>query len=392
MLTRHYPSPLWAYARHSLSYLLAVFFRHNGEAARSPVRVRRILIVNIGHIGDALMSFGVARNLRATFPDAHITAVIGAWSESIMRADDGIDGCILYNGGHFAKRHPGTTPAQNIRSLFRTLRRPKFDLVVSMNTDVFTLLYGVLCGARYRVDFGAYRVARRLSPAARVTRPAGNPIYGGRISERHIYADFMCLLEVLGIPAPEALPAITPRAGPGALPVMRALDRGISGAPLILVHPFGAYPEKEWAAERYAGLIERLVETHSARVLVTGAPGDETKAAALAELCAVPFENLVGRTSVPSLGAVMRKTDLVITGDGGPMHLAAAVGARVIALFGPTDPERWGPLSPQAVVFYRATDCGPCDRAANCIRHPRCVDRTGVEDVAAKVAEILADR
>lgn len=386
MLTRYYPNPYRDYARYSLSYLLGLFFRRNAEAAAQPDRIRRILIVNIGHIGDAILSFGVVRNLRDAFPRAEITAVIGQWSESTIRAGGAIDNVIVYNGGSFAKRHRSDAPKSDLFGLFRSFRRPKFDIVVSMNADFFTLLYGAFCGARYRVDFGACRAARRVT--RRFPRGAAMPLP----ADGHIYSEFMCLIRLLGVPAPQALPVIPADPRADALPVVRCVTRGAAGGPLVIIHPFGAYAEKEWPPERYARLIERLVEMQWARVVVTGAPGDETRASELAQICATPFENLAGMTSLPALAAVIRKSDLVITSDGGPMHLAAAVGVPIIALFGPTDPERWGPLSRHAEVFYRATDCGPCDRAPTCIRKPRCIDRTSVDEVAAKATSMLAGR
>lgn len=384
MLTRYYPNPYRDYARYGLSFLLGLFFRRNAQAAARPDKVHRILIVNIGHVGDAILSFGVARNLRDAFPQAEITAVIGQWSESTIRAGGSIDNVIIYNGGSFAKRHRNNAPKRRLCSLFRTFRHPKFDIVFSMNADFFTLLYGAFCGARYRVDFGAYRAARAV--ARRFPRMAAIPLP----DDGHIYSEFMCLLRLLGIPAPQALPAIPFDARADALPMVRDIARDAARGSLVIVHPFGAYAEKEWSPERYARVIEHLVETHSACVVVTGAPGDEARASGLAQICAAPFENLAGQTSLPALAAVMRKCDLVITSDGGPMHLAAAVGVPVIALFGPTDPERWGPLSRQAEVFYRATDCGPCDRATTCIRKPRCVDRTSVDEVVAKATSMLS--
>jgi lipopolysaccharide heptosyltransferase II len=117
---------------------------------------------------------------------------------------------------------------------------------------------------------------------------------------------------------------------------------------------------KRWPTSHFARLAERLVSEFDALVVLTGAPSEAELAAAIGAECRYPLLNLLGRTSLAELVALLAVSDLVISGDSGPMHIATAVQTPVIALHGPTDPALSGPMSPDAIVLRRALWCSPC--------------------------------
>jgi lipopolysaccharide heptosyltransferase II len=119
---------------------------------------------------------------------------------------------------------------------------------------------------------------------------------------------------------------------------------------------------KRWPTGHFARLAERLVEEFNALVVLTGAGSEAQLAHAIEERCHHRLLNLAGKTSLPELVALLSASDLVISGDSGPMHIACAVGTPVISLHGPTDPLLSGPTAPppDGIVLRRELWCSPC--------------------------------
>jgi ADP-heptose:LPS heptosyltransferase len=377
MLTKHFPNPFPAHFRSVVSFVFGLLFRNNARAVEDFEHVQRILFVNLGHIGDGIMSFGAAARLRRAFPRAHIAGLFGPWGAAVAQRSGLFDEIVPYAGGAWRRRHPDMVRPGATSALWRRRGSRRFDLIVSLHADMRTLFCEMLFRPRYRVDLGATRVAKKLG----LTGPGG---------DGHLCADFDLLLRQLGIADGGEKPILSMAEDDFASLPPDAKDVFRTGGRVVVVHPFGAYSEKEWAAENYAAVIDDLSRSPGVAVVVTGAAGDGAKLRALRSTCSSGFVDVVGRTSFPGLGALIERADLMITGDGGPMHLAAAVGTPVVALFGPTDPVRWGPVCDRAEILYHATDCGRCNRAPACIRVPRCIDRISVAETVAAARRLLA--
>jgi len=153
---------------------------------------------------------------------------------------------------------------------------------------------------------------------------------------------------------------------------------------------------KQWPLERFAAAGRRLGESFDAHLLLTGSPGDHAQVRLVADLLAghVPVTVVGGEWDLLTLAAALSRVDLVVTGDTGPMHLAAAVGTPVVAVFGPSDPRRYGPLvSPRRIVRVDLP-CAPCNRIrmppARCAAGtPDCLSSVAVDAVVHAASELL---
>lgn len=155
------------------------------------------------------------------------------------------------------------------------------------------------------------------------------------------------------------------------------------GRRVVIVCPFvGGGPGKMWPAGRYVKVIRHLVTECNARVFVDGMDRDRPFCRAVATL-ASSCGNLAGCHSAGALCAIIKRADLVIGSDSGPIHIAAATGTPAIAIFGPTDPQTWAPRSSQVTVL-RKSSCPPCDRVLQC---PRGLDFPCTEDV--QVSDVI---
>jgi ADP-heptose:LPS heptosyltransferase len=170
-------------------------------------------------------------------------------------------------------------------------------------------------------------------------------------------------------------------------------------APLVAVHVAGGRAVKQWPVERFAEVARSLAASHGASILLTGTIDDNPLVDAAARaLAGVPrVQTLAGSVDLLTLGAVLSRCALLVTGDTGPMHLAASVGTPLVAVFGPSAPWRYGPLAAAARVVRIDLPCSPCNRVrkppARCVGHtPDCLDGIPAGRVLDAAVDMLGRR
>jgi lipopolysaccharide heptosyltransferase II len=153
---------------------------------------------------------------------------------------------------------------------------------------------------------------------------------------------------------------------------------------ICVLHPAARWETKRWPAERFARLADQLSQKDGLRVILVGGADEVRLIHEVRRQMKQDALNLVGATSLRQLAALLRRVSLLVTNDSGPMHLAAALGTPVVALFGPTDPRRVGPYGEGHCVLRKAVDCSRCSRG-HCARAGACMKAIEVEEVAAAV-------
>ena len=157
---------------------------------------------------------------------------------------------------------------------------------------------------------------------------------------------------------------------------------------LIVINPVARWKTKLWRERNFAELADRLALEKKASVIFTGSPADRDVNQRIISRMKQPAMNWAGETSLKELAALAALADLFITTDTGPMHLAAAAaGAKVLALFGPTAPWRTGPYGKSHLVVRTGIECSPCFKR-KCEYNVRCMEGITVEDVMSKIAVV----
>jgi ADP-heptose:LPS heptosyltransferase len=381
---------------------------------RQPTTPGRILLFRLERIGDLLMTLPGIAAVRELAPAARIDLVVGSWNEPIARLIEGIDGVHVFDAGWLSR---GRTPASARRwvQAARAWRHENYDLAINFEGDI-----------RSHALMAMSRAARR----AGFDMAGGGPLLTTRVPydpAQHVAYNILRLVEhAFGIPR-STLPLTWQRLRvPGEareraekLLVSRPEGRnpreerpeGRDGhdetETLIGVQVGGGRQVKQWEPARFGALVAALAARHPARFVFTGSQSDRALVdAALAHVPAgVPVVDLVGRADLPTLAALLEKVSVFITGDTGPMHLAAAVGAPIVAIFGPSDPRRWGPLcgrpaggrlpSGDVRIVHSRVACRPCNRIrrppAHCVGLvPECLQAITVEQVLGEVELLLA--
>jgi heptosyltransferase-1 len=294
---------------------------------------KRFLIVRLSSLGDLVHTIPAVAALRLSFPAARIDWVVdGRWS-GLIDLVAGVDHVIQLRrsvAGQLA--------------CIRRLRSAHYDCAIDLQGRYRSAALSWLSGAKQRI--GRDRQATR--------EPGAALFYTDRVipTGRHIVDMNLDLVQRAGAERPALMqfPLRVPenqlRQGREKLS-REGIDR------YVLVSPGGGWKSKRWPVERYGVLCEELWRLHGLRAVVNVGPGEEDLARSVVD-SAGPSKPLVVRPSLPELAALLTDARLVIAADTGPLHLAAALGTRVVALFGATDPARNGPI-PHGVVVQNAS-------------------------------------
>jgi lipopolysaccharide heptosyltransferase II len=351
--------------------------------------VQRVLLLRLERIGDLLMVLDAIRDVRACWPGAQIDLAVGSWNAALASLLMDINDVHVLDAPWLARDGAGDAWPTLIRRA-RSWRDRHYDLVINFEPDVRTNLLAWLSGAARRVGYGSGGGAALLTDAE-TYEPS-----------RHVSTNARLLVaRAAGLPAP--VPAPRDASAPLLIPPADAIDRartvlGTNTRPLIGVHVSGGRPSKQWHVDRFAAAARHLARAHQATIVLTGGPADRAMVdLARRALHGVPFVDASGALDLPTLAAVLGELDLFITSDTGPMHLAAAMDTPIVALFGPADPRRYGPLARRARVVRVDLHCSPCGRVRlppeRCRGHvPDCMDGISVEAVVTAAEELLEVR
>lgn len=350
-------------------------------ARRAPQRVpRRILLLRLERIGDLLMSLEAIEDVRHAGPAAEIDLVVGSWNAELARRIPGVHRVETLDPAWLARGGRGLTSGAMLRHA-RSWAGRKYDLAINFEPDIRSNMLLAASRAARTAGFSSggggslLDVALPYEPRAHTTDNA-----------RRLVA------AVLDVP----LRTTAARLVISNEERLRASARTSHRAgPLVGVHVSGGRAIKQWDVDRFAALASRLVHAHDATIVLTGSAADRSFVDPLARL--LPARNVVdlaGSLDLPLLAAVLEQLAVFVTGDTGPMHLAAAVGTPVVAVFGPSDPARYAPRDPRHQVVRVDLPCSPCNRIRRpperCVGHtPDCLTGIDVERVYRAVETTL---
>jgi lipopolysaccharide heptosyltransferase I len=300
---------------------------------------RAIAIVKLSALGDVVHATPVVEALADAFPSARISWLVERREAALLRDHPRLHEVVVVDTrGWRRTRTPRALldAARSLAGLGRRLRAARFDVALDLQGLVKSGLVTAATGAPLRIGFAAAVSRERLNALftnRRVTPPP---------AARHVVDQYLALLRPLGV-VPERvafrLPA-SERAESRVEEVFGAAGLKPHGR-VVVLNPGAGRPDKRWPVERFAALAARLVPEARARVLVVWGPGEEPEARAVA--AATPAAVLAPPTDLAELVALVRRASVLVAGDTGPLHVAAAVGTPCVGLYGPTAAARNGP-------------------------------------------------
>jgi heptosyltransferase-2 len=341
-----------------------------------PAGIARILIREVNWVGDAVLTLPALEAVRRRFARATITVLAKGWVAGLFRGHPSVDGVLAF---HPEGEHGGVRGRLRLVQAVRALHA---DLAVILPNSFESALIPRLAGIPRRV--GCASDGRGCLLSHRLPRNAS----GGA---RHQVHHYLRIVRALGAEG-EAVPrlAVLPEARENADRLLRAA--GIAPEDrIICVNPGAIYGSaKQWGVERFASAGDRLAADWDARPVLVGSAREAAILGAVADRMRRRAVVLGGRTDLPALAALSARARLLLTNDTGAMHVAAAVGTPVVAVFGPTDAEATGPLGPRVRIVRRAVPCSPCLLRECPIDH-RCMTAVTVAEVVEAAKALLGD-
>jgi len=355
--------------------------RHQGHDAP-----RRILLLRLERIGDLLMVLDAIALARSLAPQSEITLAVGSWNLPIARLIRDVDRIDVIDAPWMAGRSSNASWTALAR-MARVWRSRRYDLGVNLEPDIRSNLLLALSAAKRRVGFLSGGGGALLTDAL-----AADPA-------AHVAENAMAVVRLAfgtqdgGIGKPAGRLHIPEEARRRAAEL---LSHTRAGTRLIGIQPGAGRKIKEWDPVRFAQVGAQLAVMPDTSVILVGNADDR---AALDEVRAawpanVPVTQLPVETDLVVLAAVLERLSLFITGDTGPMHLAAAVGTPVLAIFGPSLPTRFAPLTARSRIVRIDIACSPCNLLrrppARCVGHvPDCLAGITSDEVLRAANELL---
>jgi len=333
----------------------------------------KILIVRLSALGDIVHALPVLPAIRAHHPGARVDWLVEEHYASILSMASGLHRRIIVRARASLENATSVSFGGTL-GYFRAasyLRLQRYDVALD--------LQGLLKSAVWARASGAARVVG--FERAGLREPQAAWFYTETVAPRdgsHIIQKNLSILAALGVDAPGVELPLTPTASPDTV---AAIDTAGGPRRYIVLNPGAAWPNKRWPPERFGALAAALHARTGLRSLVTWGPGEQALADAVVRASndtAAPAPP----TTVSDLAVLMRDAALVVSGDTGPLHIAAAMHTPLVGLYGPTWPERNGPWDPDDVVMSRAAVC-VCHHKRQCLRGAPCINEITLDDVIA---------
>ena len=330
-----------------------------------------ILIIKPSSLGDIIQAIPMLAALRRTFPTARISWLVKKQWAPILHGHPMLDDVIEVEFSVAA-----------LLRLIGPLRAHRFDVVVDLQGLLRTGALSWISGAPTRIGFADAREGSQFFYTRRVV---------GSMRGMHAVDRYLRLSSSLGATGGEpdfVLPDLPEEdSRTRALFATAGLD---CTSNVVGIAPSARWRTKRWAAESFAAVADKIQHAGTHKIVFIGAPQEKSEIIRVKQEMKTKSADLTGLTVVSDLPEVMRRLSLLITNDSGPMHIAAAVGTPVVAIFGPTSQACTGPYGDGHIVLTASVECRPCFRR-RCHNPNRyeCLAGISVQDVIEAVEQIL---
>ncbi len=347
----------------------------------------RILIVKLSAIGDVIHTLPALNAIRRRYPGAHITWLVEEAAAGLIIGHRALDRVIVSKRKRWVaalKTSRRRLAMREIGAFWRDLRDTEYDVIIDFQS---LLKSGVLVWlARGRRKIGFDKGMQHQEHSYLFLNERVPPVD----MEVHALTRGLMLLDAIGIHSREVVYDV-PITANDRRQVGRLLEEeGIGGRrPLVAINPVALWETKLWRNDRFAAVADRLVDASGVDIIFTGGPADRDAVGDIRRRMTCPSADLSGRTTLTMLAEVYRRCALLVSTDTGPMHLAAAVGTPVAALFGPTAPWRTGPFGAGHRVIRTAPPCSPCYKRDCDVHRCRCMRDISVAQVVDTVTAML---
>jgi predicted lipopolysaccharide heptosyltransferase III len=339
--------------------------------------VRRVLVVRLRSIGDTVLSTPSLIALKRFLPHASVDILLEDWVAPVLDGFAFVDNIISLKRGSAVSR----------ARIARQIRGNNYDVVYNLHGGTTATLLTRATGASHRVGYSSYQYARLHNHLA----PSPSSLW--RRDKTHSVEQQLALLGWTGIPVTDRPPtqlAVTDQAAATISARLRA-DGLNDTTPLAVIHPTAAFDTKQWATDKFARVAEDVSARGLAIVVIT-APDEASIAEKLRQDSRAPV-TILTNLSLPEVTALTSQARLFVGNDSGIAHIAAAVGAPCVVIFGSSNIAHWRPWAKTAAeVVFEEMECQPC-HGYYCekFEQPECIKRVPVDRVVAGIERVMRE-
>jgi heptosyltransferase II len=343
------------------------------------LQANKILVMRYRFIGDTVLTVPFLRNLRQAYPKALIDLMLEPFSGQVIEGCPYVDRVIPFE---IKSIHKYSSRSQRGKlagyiEYWRRIRQERYDAAFVLKRSLSSALLVWAAGIPRRIGFATEGRKILLSDPVSYRQ------------DRHEVQNFLDCLRALDVPVSSEALELWPVPASDA----KAMDlfRGAGWGPddlKIIIHAAASLPAKQWPLERFAAVMGLVQKRYRARFIYTGAKEDASLYKEIERQGPFGGLNLCGITALRENLSIYRASNLFFGVDSGPMHMAAAVGVPVVALFGPTDERKWGPWGEGHTVITKRLSCRPC-KPHKC-RDNKCMREISVEEALEAVDEKLS--
>ncbi|MFC1594381.1 lipopolysaccharide heptosyltransferase II [Candidatus Omnitrophota bacterium] len=333
--------------------------------------MEKILLVNVNWLGDVLFSTPVIKALKKAYPESKLACMVVPRCREVLDGNPYIDEIILFDE---------KTLHRNIfkrLKFINSLRKKQFTKAFILHRSLTRALIVFLAGIPERIGYNTKK--RGFLLTKKIALPG---------SDMHRSDQYLNVIESYGISVEDRTYDFFVSDDNRAYAEKLFREAGIAENDFVVViNPGGNWDPKRWLKENFAAVADQLIQRYHAKVIIAGATKDIALAWQIRDLMQEQPILITGKTTLKQLAAAMQKAHVVISADSGPAHIASAVGAGVIMLFGPTLPKITGPRGKnKVVVLHKDLGCSlPC-YDSSCVDY-RCMKAIMPEDVLHHVQE-----
>jgi lipopolysaccharide heptosyltransferase II len=344
--------------------------------------INKILVVQLGDIGDLVLAIPTIRSLKESYPSALIYVAAREKACELVDLCAWADGVIKVQ----KEKRPALDAIRYNINFFRYLRSLHFDLVFDMRTGTRGAFLAYLSGARIRLGYRALDdVWRNVFFPHLVFPPMDMP-------KLHMAHYHLLLLAAYGLRVNPAWPELLIDDHRSEQISQLLLTEKIPiHLPLIAIQPFSLWHYKEWSAEKFAKLSTWIHKKYGFSVLICGNISEHERVQRMIN-CGKNggLYNLAGKTSIAEYAALLSRCSLFIGCDSAGVHIAAAVNTATATIYGPSSPAAWAPRGPRHQVIQKTMDCVPCrQKGCDNTEQCRCLDTLSLDEVIQKIEPFL---
>ena len=345
--------------------------------------MKNICIVRLSAVGDVCHVTAIARSIQDHYPNTKITWIIGKVESRLISKTNDIEFIVF-------DKNKGLKEYINI---YKKLSKRTFDVSLLLHASLRANLISLMLKSPIKIgyDFARARDFQWMISNKKITQSSG----------KHVLDSMFEFLRLINIETKKFkwnIPIDNKRAS-------KALDLLSKNKPNVIISPFSSMRLnnfRNWGSENYSKIIEYLIVKYNCNVFLTGDHSEfDRKNGKEIELnCDLKFNNLIGRTSLNELAALINNSDLVISPDSAPIHLATALNIDVIGLYASSNPKRTGPYQnakytlnkyPAACVKYLGKNEKDVKWGKR-IRNPNVMNLIGIDDVVDKIDNYFEDK